>query len=108
MESLPAHLIIIGLVLSLIEALAIGFWYKSDQYGLLTFGGGAIGSIIPVGVYILKPSIFYELGIWSLGGKDFFGSTLFMAIIILFGMVILGNIMGVLIGLIVSLIFFSN
>ncbi len=108
MESLPGLLIIVGLVVSLIESLAIGFWYKSDQYGLLAFGGGAIGATIPVGFYMLRPSIFYGLGLWSVGGEDFFGSALFMAIIILFGMVVLGNILGVLIGLIVSLKFFSN
>jgi hypothetical protein len=108
MESLHGTLLIVGLVLSLIEALAIGLRYKSDRYGLLAFGGAALGATIPVGFFMLRPSIFYKLGLWSVGGKDFFGSALFMAIIILFGMVVLGSILGALIGLIVSLKFFSN
>jgi hypothetical protein len=108
MESLLGILLIVGLLLSSIEALAIGLWYKSDCYGLLAFGGAAVGATIPVGFYVLRPSIFYKLGLWSIGDKDFFGSALFIAIIILFGMVCLGSILGALIGLIVSLKFFSN
>jgi hypothetical protein len=108
METLLGILLTIGLVLSFIEALAFGLWYKSDQYALLIFVGAAVGAIIPICFYMLRPTIVHKLGLWAVGGKDFFGSALFMAIIILFGMVVLGNILGALIGVIVSLKFFSN
>jgi hypothetical protein len=108
MDSLFGILCSIGLVSSLIEAVAVAFYFKSLQSGLLAFAGAVFGAAIPLFIYIFSPDIFFKLGFWLVRGQDVFGSSLFAAVSLAIAILVLGSILGASIALIVGFKFLSN
>jgi hypothetical protein len=108
MDELIAFLFSAGMVLAILEAAIVGIVLNSPGIGLGVLAGAVVGSITPLFIYRISPKIYFQIALWSNGGKDLFGSTQFLSAILLILMVLLGSGLGGWIGLKISLKFYSG